>query len=185
MCSCRWPIGAPGVRASADFAGDHHGLPGVSLGAHGCSSLAGSGRQGAAPYPLDGVLGRIWRSGRHCLDLCGFPVGVAQTHTSECDCTEVTMSLFALLTLASTFLINPARPAPADPIVFVTSFAAGDKGGIHAYQFSTRDGKLKPLHRTAGVENPFFLALSPDGKHLYSTQAKQFGGKENEQVVAY
>jgi 6-phosphogluconolactonase len=35
------------------------------------------------------------------------------------------------------------------------------------------------------VENPFFLALSPDKKFLYSIHAKQFGGKENEQVAAY
>ena len=47
------------------------------------------------------------------------------------------------------------------------------------------DGRLKPLRRTAGAENPFFLALSPDKKFLYSIHAKQFGGKENEQVAAY
>lgn len=35
------------------------------------------------------------------------------------------------------------------------------------------------------MENPFFLALSPDKKALYSIHAKQFGGKENEQVAAY
>ena len=29
----------------------------------------------------------------------------------------------------------------------------------------------------AGVENPFFLALSPDKKFLYSIHAKQFGGQ--------
>src|SRR5204863_5011274 len=42
-----------------------------------------------------------------------------------------------------------------------------------------------PLRRTAGVENPFFLALSPDKKFLYSIHAKEFGGKANEQVAAY
>src|SRR5262249_12160923 len=78
------------------------------------------------------------------------------------------------------------RPAVADdPLVFITAFAAGEKGGIHAYEFSLADGKLRPMQRTAGVENPFFLALSPDRKHLYSIHAKQFGGKENEQVAAY
>src|SRR5262249_37508508 len=67
----------------------------------------------------------------------------------------------------------------------VTAFAPGEQGGIHAYELSKEDGKLKPLRRTAGAENPFFLALSPDRKSLYSTCAKQFGGKENEQVAAY
>ena len=90
---------------------------------------------------------------------------------------------FAAAVLA---LLAAPTPAPAaDPLVFVTAFAPGDKGGIHAYEFDTKDGKLKPLHRTAGVENPFFLALSPDRKFLYSIHAKQFGGKENEQVAAY
>jgi 6-phosphogluconolactonase len=88
--------------------------------------------------------------------------------------------------LAAVSLMTTPTPAPAkDPLVFVTAFAPGDKGGIHAYELDTAAGKLKPLHQTAGVENPFFLALSPGGKFLYSIHAKQFGGKENEQVAAY
>ncbi len=82
-------------------------------------------------------------------------------------------------------LAAPALAPAADPLVFVTAFAPGDKGGIHAYEFDTKSGKLKPVHRTAGAENPFFLALSPNKKFLYSIHAKQFGGKENEQVAAY
>jgi 6-phosphogluconolactonase len=88
---------------------------------------------------------------------------------------------FALAALA----ITVAPSAAADPLVFVTAFAPGERGGIHAYEFSTKEGRLKPLHRTAGVENPFFLALTPNGKYLYSIHAKQFGGKEKEQVAAY
>jgi 6-phosphogluconolactonase len=88
--------------------------------------------------------------------------------------------------LAAQALIAAPRPAAAaDPLVFVTAFAPGERGGIHAFEFRTADGRLKPLRRTAGAENPFFLALSPDRKYLYSTHAKQFGGKENEQVAAY
>jgi 6-phosphogluconolactonase len=76
--------------------------------------------------------------------------------------------------------------APAkDPLVFVTAFAPGEKAGIHAYEFDATAGTLRPVHRTAGVENPFFLALSPDGKFLNSIHAKQFGGTDNEQVAAY
>src|SRR5437762_5717010 len=90
---------------------------------------------------------------------------------------------FALAALA---LIAAPRPAAAaDPLVFITAFAPGESGGIHAYDFDTNAGKLKPLRRAAAAENPFFLALSPDRKYLYSTHAKQFGGKEKEQVAAY
>jgi 6-phosphogluconolactonase len=90
---------------------------------------------------------------------------------------------FALVALAMIAALRPA--AAADPLVFVTAFAPGERGGIHAYELSTKDGTLKPLHRTAGAEHPFFLALSPDRKYLYATHAQQFGGKENEQVAAY
>ncbi len=90
---------------------------------------------------------------------------------------------FALAAFA--MIAAPTLAPAADPVVFVTAFAPGDKGGIHAYEFDAKAGKLKPLHRTAGAENPFFLALSPDKKFLYSIHAKQFGGKENEQVAAY
>jgi 6-phosphogluconolactonase len=90
------------------------------------------------------------------------------------------------LALAALALIGIATPAlAADPVVFVTAFAPGEQGGIHAYTFDTKAGTLKPLRRTAGAEHPFFLALSPDRKFLYSIHAKQFGGKENEQVAAY
>ena len=87
------------------------------------------------------------------------------------------------LALAATLAAAPARAA--DPVLFVSAFAPGDKGGIHAYTFDTNTGKLTPLARTAGAENPFYLALSPDKKTLYSIHAKTFGGKENEQVAAY
>ena len=73
---------------------------------------------------------------------------------------------FALIT--SIFLSVSAVMANS-PVVFVASFASGDKGAIHAYQLDVSTGALKPLHRTTGVENPFFIALSRDGR--FSTQS--------------
>lgn len=88
--------------------------------------------------------------------------------------------------LAALSMIAAPSPTPAKELfVFVTAFAPGERGGIHAYEFDTTTGRLKPVRRTAGAENPFFLALSPDGKFLYSIHARQFGGKDNEQVAAY
>jgi 6-phosphogluconolactonase len=88
-----------------------------------------------------------------------------------------------VLTLALAALA--ATASAADPLVFVTAFAPGEQGGIHAYTFDSKEGTLKSLHRTGGVENPFFIALSPDRRFLYSIDAKQFGGKENEHVAAF
>ncbi len=72
-----------------------------------------------------------------------------------------------------------------DPIVFVSAFAPGDKGAITAYRFDSGNGQLKLLHRTTDVDNPFFLAISPDKKFLYSIDAANFGGQQNEFVAAY
>jgi 6-phosphogluconolactonase len=91
--------------------------------------------------------------------------------------------MFALA--AVSMIAGPATARAKGPLVFVTAFAPGEQGGIHAYELDSTAGTLTPVRRTAGVEHPFFLALSPDKKFLYSIHAKQFGGKENEQVAAY
>lgn len=83
-------------------------------------------------------------------------------------------------------LIDVAESAHADdPLVFISAFAPGEQGGIHAFSVDLKAGVLKPVARTTGVENPFFLAISPDRKFLYSIHAKNFGGAENEQIAAY
>lgn len=89
-----------------------------------------------------------------------------------------------LLLTVGVLLAKPAAAAEA-PVVFVTSFAGGEKGAINAYRLETATGSLKPLHRTPGVEHPFFIAVSKDRRFLYSIHAKTFGGKEPEQVAAY
>lgn len=89
--------------------------------------------------------------------------------------------VFAILTAFAC-----AAPAGAkDPVVFVTAFAPGEQGAIHAYEFNGETGTLKPIHKTGGAEHPFFLALSPNKKFLYSIHAKSFGGKDHEEVAAY
>jgi 6-phosphogluconolactonase len=71
-------------------------------------------------------------------------------------------------------------------LVFISSFAPGADGAIHAYRLQADSGELQPVHRTADAEHPFFLALSPDRRFLYSIHAPgQFGGKDHEQVAAY
>ena len=73
-----------------------------------------------------------------------------------------------------------------DLLVFITEFAPGDEGAIHAYQLDLQSGRLRPIHRTTGVEHPFFMAVSRNGKFLYSIHAPgQFGGKSHEQIAAY
>lgn len=76
--------------------------------------------------------------------------------------------------------------AAADLLVFVSAFAPGKDGGIHAFQLDPAAGKLVPIHRTAGAEHPFFIAVAPNNKYLYAIHAPgEFGGKNDEQVAAY
>jgi 6-phosphogluconolactonase len=72
-----------------------------------------------------------------------------------------------------------------DPIVFISSFAGGESGAVTAHRFSLTGGTLTPLARNEDIENPFFLAISPDYRNLYAIHAKAFGGKEDEDVAAY
>jgi 6-phosphogluconolactonase len=80
--------------------------------------------------------------------------------------------------MRSILLALLAVPAfAAEPVVFVSAFASGEKAGIHAFGFDSEAGTLKPLKRTTGVQSPFFIALSPDRRFLYSID--EFGGKDN------
>jgi 6-phosphogluconolactonase len=92
-----------------------------------------------------------------------------------------------LLPLAAFVILNVAQTTNAEELlVFVSAFKPGDDGAIHAFKLDSKSGQLKQVHRTADVEHPFFLALSPDDKFLYSIHAAgQFGGKEHEQVAAF
>jgi 6-phosphogluconolactonase len=80
--------------------------------------------------------------------------------------------------MRSILLALLAVPAfAAEPVVFVSAFAPGEKAGIHAFGFDTEKGTLKPLKRATGMQSPFFIALSPDRRFLYSID--EFGGKDN------
>lgn len=73
----------------------------------------------------------------------------------------------------------------AEPLVFISAFASGEKAGIHAFRFDAKTGALQPLHRTTDIQNPFFLAVSPDQRFLYAINAEKFGGADDEFVAAY
>jgi len=92
-------------------------------------------------------------------------------------------TLLGLLILVALSLTVRSTDAD-DPIVFVSAFEPGERGGIQAYRFDLKTGNLAALHRTGEIEHPFFLALAPDGKHLYSIHARNFGGKEPEEIAA-
>lgn len=93
---------------------------------------------------------------------------------------SVSLLLFAVLLLGQ-------RPSTGEEMmVFISAFAPGEEGAIHAYHLDTASGELTLLHRNTDVEHPFFMALSPSGRFLYSIHAPgEFGGPEEEQVAAF
>lgn len=88
-----------------------------------------------------------------------------------------------LLLAAFAFGIRPSLAE--ERTVFISAFASGEKGAIHAYTLDLETGSLKLIRRNTDVANPFYLAVSPNQKILYSIHTKQFGGKEPDQVAAF
>ncbi|MBM80497.1 MAG: 6-phosphogluconolactonase [Planctomycetaceae bacterium] len=92
-------------------------------------------------------------------------------------------NLFLLVTLA---MLSCSSQCRADTkLIFISAFAPGEKGAIHAFRLDLESGELSLTQKESSVEHPFFLALSPNRKFLYSIHAEKFGGKDNEHVAAY
>jgi 6-phosphogluconolactonase len=70
-------------------------------------------------------------------------------------------------------------------LVFVSMFAPEGTGGIRGFRLDGRTGALEAVGEAAAVAHPFFLALSPDRRTLYSTAAEKFSGPADEEVVAW
>ena len=98
---------------------------------------------------------------------------------------DLVRSLFTIV--AGTVLFTAAQMTEAgDQLVFISASASGDDGAIHAYGLDPDSGELNLLHRTTDANHPYFMALSPDNRFLYSIHAPgEFGGKTHEQVAAY
>jgi 6-phosphogluconolactonase len=87
--------------------------------------------------------------------------------------------------ILGTVLTMPSDVIADDPLIFISAFAAGEKGAIHAFGFDSKTGSLTSKRQTTDVQHPFFLVVSPDGRFLYSIDTEKFGGSENEFVAAY
>lgn len=105
--------------------------------------------------------------------------------TMNFDPRTLSQVLGALLLATGPWIGRPLALAADDSLLLVSSFAASPGGGIFAFRFESGSGGLVPLGRVAEIAHPFFLALSPDRKHLYAVHAEAFGGAEDEEVAAF
>jgi 6-phosphogluconolactonase len=75
----------------------------------------------------------------------------------------------------------------AERVLFVgTQTTPGTSKGIYTYRWNADTGELTEQKLAAAVEMPTFLALAPDGKHLFAAnEAEDFEGKRSGGVTAF
>jgi 6-phosphogluconolactonase len=62
-----------------------------------------------------------------------------------------------------------------DPYLFIGTYTSGKSKGIYVYRFNTTTGSGTEVS-TISAQNPSYLCISPDGKHLYATDEGEGGG---------
>ncbi len=79
-----------------------------------------------------------------------------------------------------------AADTPAKSLrVYLGTYTGQEGGGIHVCELDLASGNLSPPRVAAELVNPSFLALHPDGKHLYAVgEIDDFNGKKTGGVSA-
>jgi 6-phosphogluconolactonase len=79
------------------------------------------------------------------------------------------------LFLAAGTLLLPGLLLAQDPAgqdsmryLLIGTYTKKQSEGIYIYTFNTRSGQLQHVSTTKGVDNPSYLAIAPDKKHVYS-----------------
>ncbi|MBT4498621.1 MAG: lactonase family protein [Gemmatimonadetes bacterium] len=71
-------------------------------------------------------------------------------------------------------------------LVYVGTYTRRGSEGVYVYRLDMGTGALMQVGAGAGVENPSFLAIAPDKKHLYAVgEVGEFNGKESGAVGAF
>ncbi len=68
-------------------------------------------------------------------------------------------------------LISNAAPSSDTLRVYFGTQAKGDQRGIYMALFNTKTGQLDKAVRASDSTRPGFIAIHPDGKHIYATEA--------------
>ncbi|HTH46958.1 MAG TPA: lactonase family protein [Candidatus Limnocylindria bacterium] len=71
-------------------------------------------------------------------------------------------------------------------LAYVGTYTGPQSEGIYAYRFDSGTGVAEPLGLVATTKNPTFLAVHPDGKHLYAAnETDTWKGQPGGYVTAY
>lgn len=81
---------------------------------------------------------------------------------------------------------NASEEESGEMLVFVGTYAAKEEDSIHLFRLATRSGKLTKQAAYAGVANPSFLAIHPNGRNLYAVgEIGDFEGVPSGAVSAF
>lgn len=93
------------------------------------------------------------------------------------------IGLFIFMTMAP----NKAAAQQSDSSryfhLIVGTYTSGKSEGIYVYRFDSKTGELNHTYTAKGVENPSFIALSPDAKYLYAVN--EVSGEKEGSVSAF
>ena len=71
-------------------------------------------------------------------------------------------------------------------LLYVGTYTRTTSEGIYVYRMDNSTGALERVSVTGGIENPSFVALSPDNTHLYAvSEINEHGGQSSGAVFSY
>jgi 6-phosphogluconolactonase len=74
--------------------------------------------------------------------------------------------------ILSLFIALTSSSFSQDPYLFVGTYTNGASKGIYVYRFNTSTGNGTEIS-TMKADNPSYLAIAPDGKHIYSANESE------------
>jgi 6-phosphogluconolactonase len=87
-----------------------------------------------------------------------------------------TILLLTALLSVSIFCTGQGKNNTKYNLLIGTYTTSSNKDGIWVYDFDTRTGDFNMKSKAQNVENPSYLAISNDGKHVYSVNEVRTGG---------
>src|SRR5918993_3021543 len=81
--------------------------------------------------------------------------------------------MLSMISLAGTVL---AQKNKTYNLLVGTYTKPGKSEGIYVYTFDTSSGKLTPKSKATGIQNPSYLTISRNRKHIYAVNETNEGG---------
>jgi 6-phosphogluconolactonase len=81
-----------------------------------------------------------------------------------------------IFVLCSINLVQSQNNFKTYPLLIGTYTSSGTNDGIYVYDFNSQTGDVNLKSKVSGEENPTYLAVSNDGKHVYAVNEVKNGG---------